>query len=98
MIVLYLAINLALLHLLPFDELQRSTHVASDAVRRVIGPIAGRLVAAAVMASCIGALNAIVLIYPRIAFAMARMAPSFDRSVECIHATRARPTRSGCKA
>jgi basic amino acid/polyamine antiporter, APA family len=69
---IYLLVNLAAAYVLPFPELQRSDHVASDVVARAVGPVGGRLVAVAIMISAIGALNAIVLIFPRIAFAMAR--------------------------
>jgi len=71
-VIIYLLVNLAAAYVLPFAELQRSDHVASDIVTRAVGPNGGRLVAAAIMISSIGALNAIVLIFPRIAFAMAR--------------------------
>jgi APA family basic amino acid/polyamine antiporter len=71
-LVVYLAANLAYLKALPFGELQRSTLVASDVMQRVLGPRGAGLIAAAVMISTFGAINAVTLIYPRIAFAMAR--------------------------
>ena len=71
-LVVYLATNLAYLKTLPFATLQHSTLVASDVMQRVIGPRGAGLIAAAVMISTFGAINAVTLIYPRIAFAMAR--------------------------
>ena len=67
----YLTVNVAYMKVLPFAELQQSALVASDAMQRVIGPRSAGLIAAAVMVSTIGALNAVTLVYARIAFAMA---------------------------
>jgi APA family basic amino acid/polyamine antiporter len=78
-VAVYLAVNLAAVSVLPFPVLQQSVHVASDIVERAIGPVGGQLVAVAVLISSIGSLNAIVLIYPRIAFAMARDGLFFQR-------------------
>jgi APA family basic amino acid/polyamine antiporter len=75
----YLAVNVAYMKVLPFAELQQSALVASDAMQRVIGPGSAGLIAAAVMVSTIGALNAVTLAYARIGFAMARDGLFFER-------------------
>jgi basic amino acid/polyamine antiporter, APA family len=67
----YLAVNVAYMKALPFGTLERSALVAADAVQHVFGPKSAGLVAAAVMISTIGALNAVTLAYARIGFAMA---------------------------
>jgi amino acid transporter len=71
-LVVYLAVNVAYLYVLPFSEVQQSNHVASDMVHAVLGPAAGGVIAVGVMLSAIGALNALVLSYARIAFAAAQ--------------------------
>ncbi|MGE0555560.1 MAG: amino acid permease [Gemmatimonadales bacterium] len=71
-LVVYLGVNVAYLVALPFDRLAASTLVATDAVEATVGPWGGALVAAAVMAATFGALNAGILAYPRIGFALAR--------------------------
>ncbi len=75
----YLGVNVAYMKVLPFRELQQSSLVASDAMRRVIGPGSAGLIAAAVMVSTVGALNAVTLAYARIGFAMARDGLFFER-------------------
>jgi APA family basic amino acid/polyamine antiporter len=71
-LVVYLAANVAYIAVLPFDELRGSTLVASDAMQRAVGPWGAGFVAAAVVVSTFGALNAGILAYPRIGFALAR--------------------------
>ena len=66
----YLLVNVAYLYALPFSELQGSTTVAADAMVSVVGPIGGGVVAAAVMISTFGTVNAQMLAYPRIYFAL----------------------------
>jgi APA family basic amino acid/polyamine antiporter len=83
-LVVYLGVNVAYLKTLPFADLQRSTLVASDVMQRVLGPKGAGFVAAAVMVSTFGAVNAVTLIYPRIALAMARDG-YFFRSLSMVH-------------
>jgi APA family basic amino acid/polyamine antiporter len=71
-LVVYLAANVAYIAVLPFDELQRSTLVASDAMQRAVGPWGAGFAAAAVVISTFGGLNAGILAYPRIGFALAQ--------------------------
>jgi APA family basic amino acid/polyamine antiporter len=69
--VVYLAVNVAYMKALPFATLESSSLVAADAMQHLFGPKSAGLVAAAVMISTIGALNAVTLAYARIGFAMA---------------------------
>jgi basic amino acid/polyamine antiporter, APA family len=71
-ILVYVAINLAFLYVLPFDVLQRSPLVASDTMVRVVGPGGAAAVAVMVMISVLGALNGTTLVNPRVFYAMAR--------------------------
>jgi APA family basic amino acid/polyamine antiporter len=76
---IYCLINIAFLFALPFEQLRHSARVATDVVERVLPGRGAAVVAAAVIVSCLGALNAIVLSYARIAFAMARDSLFFRR-------------------
>jgi APA family basic amino acid/polyamine antiporter len=69
---IYLAVNLAYFYALPFDVIVGSPLVAADAVREVTGAAGASLVAALVMLSTFGALNAAVLAGPRVFYAMAQ--------------------------
>ena len=83
-IVIYLAVNVAYQYVLPFDRLAGSTVVASDAMAVVLGSRAGHFVAAAVMLSTLGALNAAVLAFPRMGYALAKDG-LFFRGLERVH-------------
>jgi APA family basic amino acid/polyamine antiporter len=71
-LIVYLLLNVAYMYVLPFEDLEQSTTVASDAMVRVAGPLGGGIVAAAVMISAFGTVNAQMLAYPRIYFALGR--------------------------
>jgi APA family basic amino acid/polyamine antiporter len=83
-IVIYLAVNVAFLYVLPFERLAASTVVASDAMGVVLGERAADLVAVAIMLSTLGALNAAVLAFPRMGYALAKDG-LFFRSLERVH-------------
>ncbi len=70
--VLYLAINVAYLYILPFDVMSKSPLVAADASARVLGAGASALISALVMVSTMGSLAATSMSDPRVFFAMAR--------------------------
>lgn len=70
-IVVYLAVNAAYLYVLPYDVVRTSPLVASATAVRVIGPAGASLMAAAVVISTFGTLNALVLTTPRVYYAMA---------------------------
>ena len=70
-IAVYLLVNGAYLYVLPFDALRAAPLPAADTAQRVIGPVGVRLVAASVMISTFGTLNALVFASPRVFYAMA---------------------------
>lgn len=67
----YLALNVAFVAVLPFDQLAASPRVAADAMAAAVGPRAADLTAVVVLLSALGTLNAQLLNYPRITFALA---------------------------
>jgi APA family basic amino acid/polyamine antiporter len=71
-ITVYLAVNLAFFYALPLDRIVRSPLVAADAARQVTGAAGASLVAALVMLSTFGCLNATILTGPRHYYAMAQ--------------------------
>ena len=78
-IALYLAANLAYLHVLTPPEIASSERVALAAIRRVAGETGGRLLTAAILCSILGAMNALVLAGPRAYYQMARDGILFER-------------------
>jgi amino acid transporter len=80
----YLVVNLALFSVLPFDELARSSHPATDAMSRIVGPAGASIIALLVMLSTFGCLDATVMMDPRIYVAMAESG-LFFRSVAHVH-------------
>ena len=83
-VVTYLAINAAYLYALPLAELASSRAVAVDAMTRAAGAGGAAVVAALVMLSTFGGLNAGLLTGPRVYFAMARDGQFFAR-VGAVH-------------
>ena len=83
-IAVYLAVNLAYMYVLPFPQFTRSAAVATEMMQEVAGNRGAALVAAAVMISTFGALNAVILVYARIAFAMAQDG-LFFRALQRVH-------------
>nr|WP_302054112.1 amino acid permease [Sphingomonas tagetis] len=69
---IYVLVNLALLSVLSPAEMAGSNLVAADAAARVFGPRADMIVTAISLISLVTLLNAAVMIYPRILFALAR--------------------------
>ncbi len=68
----YVALNAVYLYVLPMGDVARSTTVAADAARTLLGPAAARGVSALVLFSSFGALAGIVLSGPRVYLSMAR--------------------------
>ena len=66
----YLVVNAVYLYALPLDVLRGEVNVGESAARSLFGPVAGTLVAAFVLVSILGTLNATILVGPRIAYAM----------------------------
>lgn len=68
---IYLAVNAIYLYALPVSTLRETANAGESAARALFGNAGGRLVAAFVLASILGTLNATILVGPRIAYAMA---------------------------
>jgi basic amino acid/polyamine antiporter, APA family len=71
-IAVYLAVNVALLWILPVPELAKSTLPAADAARILIGPAGQQAITILSIISLPPMLNAIIMLAPRILFAMGR--------------------------
>ena len=82
-LVLYLLINLALLHVLPLPLLASSPLPAALAARALAGPLGGLLITALALVSLLGLINTVVMAAPRILFGLSRdgLLPSFVAQV-----------------
>jgi len=81
---LYLVANLAYLHVLTPAEMASSERVAATAIRKAVGDWGGRALTAVIVASILGALNAIVLAGPRAYYQMAKDG-LFPRPFAAVH-------------
>ena len=70
--IIYVLANLAYLNVLTPAEMAGSNLVAADAAGRVFGEAAGPVVTAVSLISLVTILNAMVMVFPRVLFAMAR--------------------------
>ncbi len=77
-IVVYLLVNLALLHVLPISELASSKLPAADAAEAVFGIGGRRLVTLLSLISLLPLLNAILMVGTRILYALARDIPRWS--------------------
>src|SRR5215813_14717083 len=68
----YIALNAAYFYALPLVRVAASTRVAAEAAEAVIGMRGGSVISAVVIFSTFGAVNGIILVGPRVYFAMAR--------------------------
>jgi len=71
-IVVYVLVNIALLLVLPLEDLARSMLPAADAARVLVGTRGGELITILSIVSLPPTLNAVMMIGPRIIFAMGR--------------------------
>ena len=69
---LYLLINGALLHVLPLEQLARSSLPAADAAQRLVGPVGGGVITAVALVSLLGLINTVVMAGPRILYGLSR--------------------------
>jgi basic amino acid/polyamine antiporter, APA family len=76
---IYVLANLAYLNVLGAAGLATSTAPAADAMRKVLGPAGGTLIAAGIAASTFGFLNLVILVTPRVFQAMAADGVFFPR-------------------
>ncbi|MGQ0641902.1 MAG: APC family permease [Gemmatimonadaceae bacterium] len=82
LIALYVLANVAYLAALGGARVAASERVAAEAVTTVVGPTAGRLVAAAIMISMFSAALSIVITAPRVYYTMARDGLFFSKLAE----------------
>ncbi len=68
---LYFILNVTYLVVLPFEQVQSSPRIASDVMAIVLGPTGALVTAFAIFCSAVGVLNAQLLNYPRIIYAVA---------------------------
>ncbi|MCP9881742.1 APC family permease [Cyanobium sp. Alchichica 3B3-8F6] len=71
-LVLYLLINLALLHVLPIAQLANSSLPAAAAALALAGPLGAVLITAIALVSLLGLINTVVMAAPRILFGLSR--------------------------
>ena len=91
--VLYLLINVTYLTTMPFDDVKASTHIASDVMARALGPTGAILTSFIVFCSAVGVVNAQLLNYPRIPFALAKDG-LFFRRIANVSDTRRTPSNA----
>jgi APA family basic amino acid/polyamine antiporter len=82
LVAIYLLANLAYVAALGAPAVAQSDHVASDAMRVVLGPTASRALTVIVLISVCSAANAIILTAPRVFYAMASDGLFFRRLSE----------------
>ncbi|MCE7063097.1 APC family permease [Dyadobacter sp. CY343] len=71
-IAIYLLCNMAILYILPMDELAQSKLAAADAIRLIFGEGSGKIVTLFLMISILGIVNAQLLFNPRVLYSMSR--------------------------
>ena len=71
-IALYMAMNLVNYHVLPIDQVARSSRVGADAAVRIFGHTGSYLVSLLIIISTLGSLNGSILAAPRVYYAMAK--------------------------
>lgn len=76
---LYLLVNVTYMTTMSFADVKSSEHIASDVMARALGPKGAVVTAFVIFCSAVGVLNAQLLNYPRIVFALARDGYFFRR-------------------
>src|SRR5262249_36540139 len=71
-LVVYVAVNVALLAVLPMDTLAKSTLAGADAASVIIGPRGSTFITALAVVSLVPTINALMMIGTRILFALGR--------------------------
>ena len=71
-VVVYLLVNAAFLHVLPFGAIARSKLVAADVAVAILGPRGGAIVAGLALVVVLAAISGVILVTPRVLFAIAR--------------------------
>lgn len=89
----YVALNVVYLYVLPLDKVVGSTRVAADAADALLGSGGASIMAGLVVLSTLGALTGVVLVGPRVYFAMSRDGVLF-RWLGALHPTFGTPHRA----
>ena len=88
---LYISCNLVYLNVLPLEAIQHAPEdrVATAAAANILGPLAVRLMAAAIMISTFGCNNGLILAGARVSYAMAKDGLFFERAarIDPVHHT-----------
>jgi amino acid transporter len=71
-VALYLLVNAAFLHVVPFETIASSKLVAGDVAIAIFGPRGGMIVAALALLVVLASINGNVFVTPRVVFAIAR--------------------------
>lgn len=71
-IIIYLLCNLAILYILPMNELANSKLAAADAIKLIFGEGSAKIVTIFLMVSILGIVNAQMLFNPRVLYSMSR--------------------------
>jgi basic amino acid/polyamine antiporter, APA family len=79
LIFIYCFANIAYVAALGPERVAASTTVAAEAVGAMLGPVAGKIIAATILISMFSAANSILLTTPRVYYAMARDGIFFQR-------------------
>ncbi|MGZ6099003.1 MAG: APC family permease, partial [Myxococcaceae bacterium] len=69
---LYLLLNAAFVHVLPFERIAASTLVAGDAAAAIFGPRAGAVMSALALLVVLASLNGNLFVTPRVIFGLSR--------------------------
>lgn len=92
-LVVYLTMNVTYLSVMTFDEVRESGRIAGDMAAMLVGPVGAVITAFIICWSAIGVLNAQLLNYARIPFALARDR-LFFRGIDEIHPGTGVPTKA----
>jgi APA family basic amino acid/polyamine antiporter len=76
--VLYVLTNVTYFHVLPFDSVASSQHVATDVVQTLVGPKGAIWLTVAMCISALASLHAVTMAESRTPYAMARMGQFFE--------------------
>ena len=91
--VVYLLVNMVYFRAMPLSEIGVSTRIGEEAATALLGPTAGRLLAAGVLVSIFGCLSSAFLAASRLGLPMSEDAPAF-RWMSRIHPRYNTPTAS----
>jgi basic amino acid/polyamine antiporter, APA family len=92
-IVIYTMFNIALIYVAPISTISSSTSVAADLARIAFGPMGGSIIAAMIILSVVGTVNANVMSTARVTYAMGQGSRIF-KSTYHTHPTYKTPDRA----